>query len=185
MKTVSIKIENDFSSSKKAIFIKPIEETFEGETLKRAIGVVLHFAFGVMNSQYDAPKVTIGDFELPTALAKKLCSQDFLNFRLDFGIIRETIMSNFAMSDKDAALEFMKSTDKNGVFKDQTAFTTEQIAAQAKAQLRNVRYASRFVREDAKSSVFNEQLEARIALNAEAAKVRRIEQKKAKALLNN
>lgn len=185
MAQISIKIEQVLEESKKNICIATIAETFEGETIKQAVGKALHFAFQTMNSQYDAPKVTVAGIELTTAMSKKFCTADFNSFRLDFAILRETIMSQLAAIDDDAAIEFMRSSDTNKVFAGQTNFTDEQVAAQAKAHLRKVKYMVRFLKEDAQSSVYDERIEQRIALNQEKAKQYRLLQKAAKAEISN
>lgn len=173
MQKVSITIENDLSKSKSQTIIESITETFEGETLKKAVGNAMLFAARTINSQYDAPKVVIADVVLTDAHAKKF-KLNFWDFQVQFGNIREAIMAQLAFTSEETKVEYMRNTDINGVFKNVKSFSNEQVAAQAKQQLSKVRDITRFILEDAKNSVVDERLEERRRLVAEAAKAKRI-----------
>jgi hypothetical protein len=182
MKNVSITISNDFKKSKFGRIIGTITISFEGDTLKKAVGQAMNFANEVMNSQYDEPVVNIAGVELPAALAKKFKVSHW-DFEIEFGNIREYIMAQLAFTSDEAGAEYIRATDINGVYKNTKSFTPQQIAAQAKERLRMTRDITRWVKEDAKSSVIPEYVEQRRTLLAEAAKAKRIAAK-SQALIN-
>lgn len=182
MTKVSITISNDFKKSKFGRIIETITNSFEGDTLKKAVGQAMNFANEVMNSQYDEPVVNIAGVELSAALAKKFKVSHW-DFEIEFGNIREYIMAQLAFTSDEAGVEYIRATDINGVYKNTKSFTPQQIAAQAKERLRMTRDITRWVKEDAKSSVIPEYVEQRRTLLAEAAKAKRIAAK-AQALIS-
>ena len=173
MQKVSIVIENDLSKSKTQTYIAPITEVFEADTTKKAVGNAMLFAGRTITPQYDAPKVTIADVVLTDAHAKKF-KLNFWDFQVEFGNIREGIMAQLAFTSEEAGVQYIRDTDRNGVFKNQKTFSNEQIAAQAKEQLRLTRDLTRWVKEDAKDSVVPENVSQRRAQLAESAKAKRI-----------
>lgn len=178
MKSVSIKIENDFSKSKSQTVIKAVEQVFEGESLEKAVGFAMKFAYDTITAQYDAPKVTIADVVLTDAAAKKF-KMNFIAFRVEFPKVRESILAELALTSEEAGVEYMRRTDINGVFTNQSKFTTEQVAAQAKERLRVVSDITRWVKADAVDSVVPESVQQRRALLAEMSKQKRIAAKAA------
>jgi hypothetical protein len=83
-------------------------------------------------------------------------------------------MAQLAFTSDEAGVQYIRDTDRNGVFKNQKTFSNEQIAAQAKEQLRLTRDLTRWVKEDAKDSVVPENVSQRRAQLAESAKAKRI-----------
>lgn len=173
MQKVSIRIENDFNKSKNGTVIELVENVFEGETLEKAVGFAMKFAYDTITSQYDAPKVTVADVVLTDAQAKKF-KMNFVDFRVEFPNIREAILAELALSSEEAGLEYIRRTDINGVFKGQSKFTVEQVAAQAKERLRVIKDVTRWVKADAVDSVVPAEVQQRRALLAEVAKQKRI-----------
>lgn len=173
MQKVSILIENDLSKSKTQTYIAPVQEVFEGESLEKAVGFAMKLAFDTITSQYDAPRVTIADVVLTEAQSKKF-KLNFLNFRVEFPKIRESILAELALTSEEAGIDYMRRTDINGVFKNQSKFSAEQVAAQAKERLRVVSDLTRWVKADAVDSVVPENVAQRRAMLAEAAKQKRI-----------
>lgn len=173
MQKLSIRIENDLKKSKTQTFIEPVVETFEAETLAKSIGLAIKYAYDTITSQYDAPRVVVGDVVLTDAQAKKF-KLNFMDFRIEFANIREHILAQLALSSEEAGVEYIRATDINGVFKNTKSFTTEQIAAQAKERLRVVRDVTRWVKADAQDSVVPTEVAVRRLQLAEAAKQKRI-----------
>ena len=173
MQKLSIRIENDLKKSKTQTFIEPVVETFEAETLAKAIGLALKHVYDTITNQYDAPRIVVGDVVLTDAQAKKF-KLNFMDFRIEFANIREHILAQLALSSEEAGVEYIRATDINGVFKNTKSFTTEQIAAQAKERLRVVRDVTRWVKADAQDSVVPTEVAVRRLELAEAAKQKRI-----------
>ena len=173
MQKVSIVIENDLKKSKTQTYVTPITEIFEADNLKKAVGEAMMFATRTINTQYDAPKVTIADVLLTDAQAKKF-KLSFWDFQVEFGNIREGIMAQLAFTSVEAGTQYIRDTDRNGVFSNQKTFTLEQIAAQAKEQLKLTRDLTRWVKEDAKDSVVPAEVVARREYLQESAKAKRI-----------
>lgn len=178
--TVSLLIENESDTT----IIAPVVETVEADSVRSAVGTALHKAFQILNSQYDGPKVTIAGVELTSTQVRKLKSNNFGVFRLDFPIIREDIMSQLIdYNDAASRLEYIKDTDRNGVYAKAKSVTVEQVAAQVVTQLRMVKDVTKWAKEDAKASIETPELTARRLLNQEKAKLRRLEEAKVKAAL--
>lgn len=173
MQKVSIVIENDLNKSKTQTYIVPVTEVFEGETLEKAVGFAMKLAYDTITSQYDAPRVTIADVVLTEAQSKKF-KLNFLNFRVEFGKIRESILAELALTSDEAGIDYIRRTDINGVFKNQSKFSAEQVAAQAKERLRVINDLTRWVKEDAVNSAVPKEVQERRAMLAEAAKQKRI-----------
>jgi len=157
------------------VIISPYTATFEADNLPKAIGKALYDVHMKLsgNKQWDAPIVTINDIELTNAEVKKVRAS-FVNFQLDFGVVRESLLAQLAFTSTDAGVEYMRHTDRNLVFKNRTSFSDQQIAAQAKEQIRLTRELTRWVKEDAKASVVPEEVQQRRLVLAEAARQKRI-----------
>ncbi len=176
---VILKLEN--RSDK--VLIEPITKEIEGENLKQAVGTALHEANKTLNSQWDAPVVTINDVELSKTHSRQ-CKGAFHDFSLNFATIRETVMASLInYSDAASRLDYVKSTDRNGVYAKVKAVSVEQTAAQVSTQLRMTRDLVKWAKEDAKASVLTPEVEARRLFNQERAKAKRLEAQKVKAML--
>ena len=172
MKSVTLSIINSGS-----VIIAPFTATFEGKDLPQAIGKALMQCNQTLTKQYDAPIVVINDVQLTDADVKKI-KGSFWEFQLNFGIVRENILAYSAFTSEETMTEYMRHTDRNGVYKNTKKFTAQQVAAQAKEQLRLTKDLTRWVKEDAKASVVPEAVaERRLAL-AEASRQKRIANKK-------
>jgi hypothetical protein len=182
MQKVSITIVNDLEKSKSQTHIGEITETFEGADLKKAVGNAMLFAARTINAQYDAPAVCIAGVTLTDAQAKKF-KLNFWDFQVEFGNLREAIMAQLAFTSEEAGVEYMRATDRNGIFTGTKTFSTEQIAAQAKEQLRLTRDITRWVKQDAVDSVVPAEIHAHRARLAEQSKIKRLAIKQAKALI--
>lgn len=180
MKQVKIIIGNDSKMS--GTIIETIESSFEAATQESAVGKAMGFAQSVINKQYDAPTVNIDGVELSSAMCKKF-KLDFFAFRIEFGKIRETILAQTAFESAESMVSYIRRTDRNGVFTGVNKFTEQQVAAQAKEQLRLVSDLTKWVKEDAKSSVVPTEVMIRRQLQSEAAKAKRLAAK-AQAALN-
>lgn len=172
MKQVTISIINSGS-----VIIAPYTATFEGKDLAQSIGKALMDANVKLTKQYDAPVVVINNVELTSAEVKKVQSS-FWDFQLNFGIVRESILAQSAFNSEESMTEYMRHTDRNGVYKNVKSFSVQQVAAQAKEQLRLTRDLTRWVKEDAKASVVPQEVQERRLALAEAAKQKRIAAKK-------
>ena len=173
MQKVSITIENDLNKSKTQTYIVPVTEVFEGESLEKAGGFAMKLAYDTITSQYDAPRVTIADVVLTEAQSKKF-KLNFLNFRVEFPKIRESILAELALTSEEAGIDYIRRTDIHGVFKNQSKFSAEQVAAQAKERLRVVSDVTRWIKADAVDSVVPTEVAERRVMLAEAAKQNRI-----------
>lgn len=170
MKKAILNIKNEGD-----VIIAPYTATFEADSLPKAIGKALYDVHMKLNGnkQWDAPVVIINEVQLSSAEVKKVRAS-FVNFQMDFGVVRESILAQLAFTSEDAGVEYIRHTDRNGVYSKVKSFTTQQIAAQAKEQLRLTRDLTRWVKEDAKASVVPAEIaERRLAL-AEAARQKRI-----------
>ena len=172
MKQVTLSIINSGS-----VIIAPYTATFEGKDLAQSIGKALMDANVKLTKQYDAPVVVINNVELTSAEVKKVQSS-FWDFQLNFGIVRESILAQSAFNSEESMTEYMRHTDRNGVYKNVKSFSVQQVAAQAKEQLRLTRDLTRWVKEDAKASVVPQEVQERRLALAEAAKQKRIAAKK-------
>lgn len=165
--------------------IAPVTFEVEGKDMAQAVGRAVYGANQALTSVYDSPEVSIsgepfGTLELSSTQAKQ-CKGDFFTFKLNFPVIRETILAQLAFSSKDEMTAYMRRTDRNGVFKSvkDGNFSELQVAAQAKEQTRLARDLSRWAKADAKDSVVPEEItQKRIALAA-AAKAKRLAAKAA------
>ncbi len=160
--------------------IAPVSFEVEGKDLSQAIGRAIYGANTHLSSQYDSPEVSIsgegfGTLELSPTQAKQ-CKGDFFTFKLNFPVIREAILAQLAFSTKETMTEYMRRTDRNGIYKSvkDGQFSELQVAAQAKEQVRLARDLSRWAKADAKDSVVPAEVAARRILLAEAAKAKRI-----------
>ena len=147
MKQVSLSISNSGS-----VIIASFSTTIEGKDLPQAIGRALMECNTHLTKQYDAPVVVINDVELSSAEVKKV-QGSFWDFQLNFGIVRESILAQLAFTSEETMTEYIRHTDRNGLYKNVKSFTVQQVAAQAKEQLRLTRDLTRWVKEDAKDSV--------------------------------
>ena len=166
--TLSIRNEGE-------ITIAPYDSTFEAETMIKSIGEAILEAHRKLhgNRQWDAPVITINGITLSNAETKKVRGS-FVDFKLDFASVRESVIAQLAFTNEAAGVEYMRHTDRNGVYKNVKSFTTQQIAAQAKEQLRLTRDLTRWVKADAKDSVVPKEVQERRLALAEAAKQKRI-----------
>lgn len=170
MKKVTLNIRNAGE-----ITINPYSATFEADNLPKAVGQAIYDAHMKLagNKQWDAPVITINDIELTSAEVKKVRGS-FINFQVDFAMVRESILGQLAFTSEDAGVEYIRHTDRNKVYAKQKSFTTQQIAAQAKEQMRLTRDLTRWVKEDAKASVVPPEVQKRREVLAEAARQKRI-----------
>jgi len=178
MKKVSISLS--IVESSEGSMIDPVTLSFEGErethyaAMHSAVGAALHAAHRFSFGQYKNPIVTVGGVELTPTETKKLRGKDFFAFRLDLPIIRERLMPYLSASDSSAMLEYVRSTDRNGVHVNTKKVTEEQFLAQAKEQLRLTRDVVRYARQDARESVVTPEIAARRALQASVSKQKRL-----------
>lgn len=157
--------------------------TFEatGKDLAQAVGKALYEAHMKLsgNKQWDAPIVSINEVELTDAQVKKVRGS-FINFQLDFGVVREAVLAQLAFTSEEAGVSYIRHTDRNGIFAKQKTFTAQQIAAQAKEQLKLTRFVTSLVKEDAKASVYPPEVAKAMQIKAEAARQKRIAAKTSK-----
>ena len=168
MKQVSLSISNSGS-----VIIASFSTTIEGKDLPQAIGRALMECNTHLTKQYDAPVVVINDVELSSAEVKKV-QGSFWDFQLNFGIVRESILAQLAFTSEETMTEYIRHTDRNGLYKNVKSFTVQQVAAQAKEQLRLTRDLTRWVKEDAKDSVVPQEVQERRLALAEASRQKRI-----------
>lgn len=169
MKKAILNIHNEGS-----VIIAPYNETFEAETMPKAVGKAMTEAWTRLTRQYDNPVVSINGVTLLPAQVKKLWNVSFIDFNLNFSTVREALMATFALLDESDRVDYIRHTDVNGYFKSQKSFTIEEAAAQAKEQLRKTRFAMSLRKEQAKASVWTpDQLKA-LEAKQEAAKQKRI-----------
>jgi hypothetical protein len=147
MKNVTLSIRNMGS-----VIIADFTSNIEGKNIAQAVGNALMEAHTHITSQYDKPEVTIAGITLTDAEAKKV-KANYWDFQLNFGVVRERLLAQLAFVDAEAGVEYMRRTDGNNVYKNTKSFSAEQIAAQAKEQLRLTKDLTRWVKEDAKASV--------------------------------
>ena len=145
-----------------SVIIKPINETFEAETFKSALGLALRHAHKEMTDQYVDPVIIINGISLDEVYVKAIrggkAKKDvysYMNFQLGFEKLRSEIMTYFAFQSQQSMIEFVRATDKNGHYdsvKD-SAITPEITAAQAKAVLGKVKDRITYIKADAELSV--------------------------------
>ena len=164
--------------------IAPVTFEVEGKDLSNAFGKAIYAANLRLTSVYDSPTVSIsgegfGTIELSPTQAKQ-CKGDFFTFKLNFPVIRESILAQLAFSSKEEMTAYMRRTDRNGIYKSvkDGNFSELQVAAQAKEQVRLARDLSRWAKADAKDSVVPAEVAARRILLAELAKQKRLAAKK-------
>ena len=178
MKKVSVSLS--IMESSEGSTIEPVVFSFEAErdtnygAMHSAVGAALHGAHRFNFGQYTTPIVTVGGVELTPAETKKLRGKDFFQFRLDLPVIRERLMPYLCAADAPAMLEYVRSTDRNGVHRNTKKVTEEQFLAQAKEQLRLTKDVVRYARQDARESVVPPEIAARRALQAQASKQKRL-----------
>jgi hypothetical protein len=174
MKTISVSIGNKPTEKNGMKDIETLTFSIEGKDDAQCVGKALKLVNDELNSQYDTPTVNIAGIELKDTEAKK-CKGDFFAFKLNFPVLRESILAQLAFSDKETMTEYMRRTDRNGVFtatKDGT-FSEVQVAAQAKENVRVVRDLSRWASQDAKDSVIPEEVATKRLQLKEIADVKR------------
>ena len=168
MKNVTLSIRNTGS-----VIIADFTSNIEGKDLAQAVGKALMEAHATLTSQYDKPEVTIAGITLSDAEAKKV-KANYWDFQLNFGVVRESILAQLAFVDAEAGVEYIRRTDRNNVYKNTKSFSVEQIAAQAKEQLRLTKDLTRWVKEDAKASVVPPEVAERRLQIAEARKAAKL-----------
>jgi hypothetical protein len=163
------------------ITINPYDFEVEGKDLAQSVGKALYEAHMKLsgNKQWDAPVVSINGVELTNAQVQAVRAS-FINFQLKFGLVRENVLAQLAFTSEEAGVSYIRHTDRNGIFEKQKSFTAQQIAAQAKEQLRLTRFVTSLVVEDAKASVYPPEVAQAMQLKAEAAKQKRIAAKASK-----
>jgi hypothetical protein len=171
MKQVTLSISNSGS-----VVIAPFETTIEGKDLAQAIGKALMAANARLTNQYDGAVVIVNNVQLSNAEVKKV-NTNFWDFQLNFGIVRESILAQSAFESTDTMTEYIRHTDRNGVYKNKKSFTVLEVAAQAKEQMKLTRDLTRWVKEDAKASVVPVEVQERRLALAEAARQKRIANK--------
>jgi hypothetical protein len=171
MKQVTLSISNSGS-----VVIAPFETTIEGKDLAQAIGKALMAANARLTNQYDNAVVIVNNVQLSNAEVKKV-NTNFWDFQLNFGIVRESILAQSAFESTETMTEYIRHTDRNGVYKNKKSFTVLEVAAQAKEQMKLTRDLTRWVKEDAKASVVPQEVQERRLALAEAARQKRIANK--------
>lgn len=172
MKSVTLSISNSGS-----VIIEAFSTTIEGKDLAQAIGKALMATNVKLTNQYDKALVVINGVQLTDAEVKKV-NTNFWDFQLNFGIVRESILAQSAFESTETMTEYMRHTDRNGVYKNTKSFTAQQVAAQAKEQIRLTRDLTRWVKEDAKASVVPQEVQERRLMLAEANRQKRLANKK-------
>lgn len=165
--------------------IAPQTFEVEGKDLAQAVGKALGQAQTLLygNSVYDTPTLTIADVELTPSQAKKV-KVSFYDFTLNFPVLREHILGQLAFTSEDNKAEYIRRTDRNGVFKNTKSFSDTQVAAQIKEHTRLTTDVVKWAKADAKESVVPEELAQRREIEAEKAKIKRIAIKQAAAQLS-
>jgi hypothetical protein len=169
MKKATLTIKNVGS-----VIIAQHDATFEGETMVKAVGKALTGAWEKLTSQYDDPQVFINGIPLLPAQVKKLWKVSFIDFNLNFPVLRETLVGNFALLDASDRVDYIRHTDVNNYFKSQKSFTIEEAAAQAKEQLKKTKFGMSLVKDQAKSSVWTPQMQLAYENKQEANRQKRI-----------
>jgi hypothetical protein len=164
-----------------SVTINPYSYEVAGKDLAQAVGKALYEAHMKLsgNRQWDNPIVSINEVELTDAQVKKVRSS-FINFQLDFGVVRENVLAQLAFTSEEAGVSYIRHTDRNGIFAKQKTFTAQQIAAQAKEQIKLTRFVTSLVKEDAKASVYPPEVAQAMQLKADAARQKRIAAKTSK-----
>jgi hypothetical protein len=158
---------------------KVLEVVAEGKDMAQSIGKLMYELGEICRAGgIKVPGISINGVELTPAQAAKF-KKSFIDFRFEFPAIREMLLANLAFASDETKTEYIRRTDRNGVFTKQKTFTEQQVAAQAKEQLRLTRDLSRWVKVDAQDSVVPAEVAQRRLLNAEVAKQKRIEAKTA------
>jgi hypothetical protein len=129
-----------------------------------------------LTNQYDGAVVIVNNVQLSNAEVKKV-NTNFWDFQLNFGIVRESILAQSAFESTETMTEYIRHTDRNGVYKNKKSFTVLEVAAQAKEQMKLTRDLTRWVKEDAKASVVPVEVQERRLALAEAARQKRIANK--------
>ncbi len=180
--TVTGRITNNASLSKNGTQIDPKTEKFEGSNIQQAMGFALKWANEVLApGQYDAPEFSVflptgEELILSKAMVNKI-KKPFWEFRLEFPIIRETLMAQHAslnLEDAASRLAYVKATDVNGYYTKSKQVSVEQASAQITERLRVVKDITKWAKEDAKSSVVPKEVQQLRQLKAEEAKQKRI-----------
>lgn len=179
---LTLVITNNAALSKTGLVIEPKSIAIEGENISQAVGKALKAANEVLApGQYDQPEVKLillsGEELVMTQKHVKMVAKPFWDFRLQFPIIRESLLADFASKHIDEAasrLAYVKATDNTGYYKNTKAVTVEQAAAQMKERVRVVREVTKWAIEDARASVVTPEIEARRLADKEKAKARRL-----------
>ena len=174
MKTINLVISNNSRDT----FIPTFSQNFEAETMPKAVGMALHEAWYKLTAQYDCPSVEINGIRLTDAQVKKIHKKDFLTFRINFPMLRESILPSIAILQSDDRIDYIRHTDINKIFENQVKFSSQEIALQGKEVIKKTRFVTSLIKDEVKSSVWSPKEIALFEAKQKLAKEKRIEAKK-------
>lgn len=164
--------------TKEYITMTAESEKSASAALGRLLGDVNNYLAG--NSQFKNPVIVVNGVRMSPTSAKKM-RLDFAKFRLEFAIIRTEIETAVAFTSKEAGEQFIRETDRNGIFSKTKSFSQEQVAAQVVEQRRLVKDLVKWAKDDAKASVLTPEVEQRRIAATEFSKQKRLAAKAAAA----
>ena len=175
MSEVTIVIGNNIAKSKKASLILDITETFEGTTFKQALGKALTFGQQTLNSQYDAPTVSINGISIDDKDCKLMKADRMTWEYKNYLIVYSNVYSLLGTLSPDTiGTQFIRDTDTNGTFQSVNKFTVQQVAAQAVAFKKKMSDTAKYMMEDANDSMEDPWLKARREVAAKKLLLNRI-----------
>jgi hypothetical protein len=175
MSEVTIVIGNNSAKSKKASSISDITKTFEGTTFKQALRKALTFGQETLNSQYDAPSVSINGINIDDKDCMMMKADRMKWEYKNFLIVYSNVYSLLGTLSPDTiGTQFIRDTDTNGTFQSVNKFTVQQVAAQAVAFKKKMSDTAKYVMEDAVDSMEEPWLKARRENEAKKLLVKRI-----------
>jgi hypothetical protein len=112
------------------------------------------------NGQYKSCTIEVGGVKIPEKFVRILKNPSRANFEMSFAVLRDYVAGEIAVLNKETGVKFLRETDRAGHFqsvKDESV-TSEIIAAQVIERRKMVAFATKLVKEDAKSSVWPPEL---------------------------
>jgi len=178
MLKLSISVSNDTATSKTNLVLPILTDEAQGKDMAQAIGFALKAAYELLkNKKHDRPVVTIGGFEFSVTESMKF-KKDFDTFRLEFPLLRAKALAGMVnVDDAKERLEYVKSVDVNGVYKNSKSVSLEAAVASMIEHKKVIRDIVKWTKTDAKDSTIPASVKERRERESE---VRRIEAAKAK-----
>jgi hypothetical protein len=161
----------------------------EASSFMQALGFAIEdlWYFLTENGQYKKSTVEIGGIKLPDSLTSILKNPSRANFEMSFPKIREYVSGEMAVASPSVGVQYLRETDRSGIFNSvkDAAITTNMVAAQALERRKMSNFVVKLVKEDAKASVWPEELlvkQAAITAAKKAARKLLVAQKTAKTV---